>query len=291
MRTVSVALASLLVLPLTLCSQARAFESEQELDEHVAEYERIREEQNEYFRLMEDKIRSGEEFDLLGSCTYASSILRAPPAKTVVLTFDDGPTSDLTPEVLGILKKYGIRATFFMKGDHAKMNPSVVRMVKAEGHMVGNHSWDHPDFHRISDGQQASEVTTTDALLRSYMQPLKLFRYPYGNSTCATNVLVKQTMGYDGIVGWHIDSCDWAFSKTGSVTAKQARICEVAPQNASNLVGHVLSEVNRHGGGIILMHEIHTRTVANLETIIVRLRSAGYQFTNLDDPRMAKYFF
>ena len=251
---------------------------------------RARSEQNEFFRKMQEEIQNGAPVDTAaGSCTYISSIFNAPPAKTVVLTFDDGPTSDLTPQVLDILKKYGIKATFFNKGNQASANPRSVKRVKAEGHLIGNHSYSHPNFHDISEQDQVNEVTTADQILKNVLGKPKLFRYPYGNSTCSTNVLVK-SMGYDGIVGWHVDSCDWAFSKTGSVDAKEAQICEVSSENMSNFVGHVLSEIRRHNGGIVLLHETHVRTVANLEKIIVSLKAEGFQFTNLDDPRMAVYF-
>jgi peptidoglycan/xylan/chitin deacetylase (PgdA/CDA1 family) len=97
-------------------------------------------------------------------------------------------------------------------------------------------------------------------------------------------------MGYTGIVGWHVDSCDWAFSKTGSVTSKQAKICGVASSNTSNFVRHVVSEVKRRQGGILLFHDIHVRTVANLEKIIVALKAEGFEFSNLDNPMWTKYF-
>lgn len=260
--------------------------------------ERSREAQKEYFREIRDlKNQTGYSTWSLtelaaASCKYASQISLAPPAKTVVLTFDDGPTEDLTPEVLAILAKYQIKATFFLKGDHASIHPEVVKAIKTGGHTVGNHSWDHPDFHKLSETDQTNEVVTNDDLLKPFMTPLKLFRYPYGNSTCFTNNLVKQKLGYNGIIGWHVDTCDWAYAAgNGSVTPNQARICEVAPQNISNYVGHVLAEVKRMGGGVILMHDVHVNTVANLEKIIQALIQDGYKFANLDNPNWKKYFF
>jgi peptidoglycan/xylan/chitin deacetylase (PgdA/CDA1 family) len=292
MKNLIVLLSGCLALLNTGSSAQSRSEFEHGHEDHVVMFERAREQQNEYFRQIQENIANGVPMDIdSGTCKYASSIFTAPPSKTVVLTFDDGPNSTLTIELLEILKKYDIKATFFMKGNQAKANPQAVAAVKAAGHIVANHSWDHPNFHELPAGTQASEVTAVDELLGSLMAPFKLFRYPYGNSTCATNALVKKTLGYAGIVGWHVDSCDWAFSKTGSVTPKQAKICEVRPENTSNFVGHVLSEIHRHNGGIVLMHEVHERTVANVEEIIVQLLSEGFQFTNLDDPRMTKYLF
>ena len=62
------------------------------------------------------------------------------------LTFDDGPSAERTAFVLDILKEKGVRATFFVQGSHAQQYPDLVRRIKAEGHVIGNHSWDHANF-------------------------------------------------------------------------------------------------------------------------------------------------
>ena len=89
-------------------------------------------------------------------------------------------------------------------------------------------------------------------------------------------------MGY-AILGWHIDSCDWAFDRAGSVDAKEALICGVLPQNKTDYVRHVVSSVRAHHGGIILMHEIHPNTVHQLEEIILGIRANGYDFASVDE--------
>jgi len=111
------------------------------------------------------------------------------------------------------------------------------------------------------------------------------FRYPYGNSTCETNELAHG-LGYH-IVGWHIDSCDWAFDHSGTVDPKEAAICGVLPQHREDFVAHVLSAVRAHEGGIVLMHEIHPHTVRQLEAILHGLTEAGFTFTSLADPDYA----
>jgi len=113
--------------------------------------------------------------------------------------------------------------------------------------------------------------------------PVKLlFRYPYGNSSCETNQPLH-SRGYR-IVGWHVDSCDRAFDKAGSVDAKEALSCGVLAQNRSNYVDHVVSTVRAHNGGIVLMHEIHPNTIKKLEEIIVRLKQEGFIFGSIEDP-------
>jgi peptidoglycan/xylan/chitin deacetylase (PgdA/CDA1 family) len=215
------------------------------------------------------------------TCRYESDISTKPPTKRVALTFDDGPEPGQTEYILEILKKYNISAAFFMIGQKAQQHPELVEKVRAANHqIIGNHSWDHPNFHDISAAEQAEQVLRNETLLANDLQP-RLFRYPYGNSSCETNELVH-SRGYK-IVGWHIDSCDWAFEKTGSVDIKEAISCGVLPQYHNDYVGHVVSAARARNGGIILMHEIHPNTIKQLEAIITQLLADGFTFGTILD--------
>jgi peptidoglycan-N-acetylglucosamine deacetylase len=215
------------------------------------------------------------------SCRYESDISTPPPRKRVALTFDDGPEPGQTELILATLSRYGIRATFFMIGEKVERHPHLVAAVAAGGHhLVANHSWNHPNFHSISPELQAQELLKGEQALGTLLQN-KLFRYPYGNSTCETNALLKER-GYK-TVGWHVDSCDWAFDRNGSVDAKEAMECGVLPQYRGDYVGHVLSAVRAHHGGIILMHEIHPNTIKDLDQIIKGILADGYAFGSIDE--------
>jgi peptidoglycan/xylan/chitin deacetylase (PgdA/CDA1 family) len=225
-----------------------------------------------------------DQADLERSCRYESEISTAPPPNRVVLTFDDGPAPGATDLILEVLKKHGITATFFMIGEKAARYPELVARVRAAGHQViANHSWNHPNFHDVSAEAQADEVLKTESLVEG--RDPKLFRNPYGNSTCETNALVH-ARGYK-IVGWHIDSCDWAYDHTGTIDAKEALACGVPAQYRADYVGHVLAAARARKGGIILMHEIHPNTLAHLDTIIGQLLAAGFSFTSVTDPLFA----
>ena len=215
------------------------------------------------------------------TCKYESEISTVPPARRVVLSFDDGPDPVQTEYILEILKKHNIGGTFFLIGEKAKSHPALVDKILADGHhTIGNHSWDHPNFHDITPAQQAEEVLKFQEA--PSVGPSKLlFRYPYGNSSCDTNDLLHGR-GYR-IVGWHVDSCDWAFDKAGSVDAREALSCGVLAQNRDNFVEHVVSTVRAHKGGIVLMHEIHPNTIKKLDEIIVRLKEEGFVFGSIED--------
>ena len=219
--------------------------------------------------------------DLKAQCRYESDISTAPPAKHVVLTFDDGPDATQTEFILETLGKYKINATFFMIGDKMERHPELVAKVRAAGNQViGNHSWNHPNFHDISPSEQITEIDKVETVGID-TAPLKVFRYPYGNSTCEANDYLHRH-GYR-IVGWHVDTCDWAFDKTGEVDVKEAISCEVLPQYRDNFAGHVVSSVRAHNGGIVLMHEIHPNTLKKLDEIITTLIADGFVFGSIED--------
>ena len=223
---------------------------------------------------------STDAAELRAQCRYESEISTIPPHKVLALTFDDGPEPVQTEYILEVLKRHHIMATFFMIGEQVKKYPELVAKVTAEGHhLIANHSWDHPNFHSIDAAEQTLQVEKTEQELAGIMGK-RFFRYPYGNASCATNEYLHK-QGYQ-IVGWHIDSCDWAFDKSGVVDAKEAVTCGVLPQYENNFVGHVLSAIRAHNGGIVLMHEIHPNTLKKLEEIITLALADGYSFDSID---------
>lgn len=220
--------------------------------------------------------------ELKQSCRFESDITTPPPAGLVSLSFDDGPEPGATEAILALLDKHQIPASFFLIAAKAQRHPELAALVKAHPlALVGNHSWSHPNFHDIAPDRQASEVERSDTALSALEAP-KLFRYPYGNSSCESNAEL-QRLGYR-VVGWHVDSCDWAFDKTGSIDAHEAKICGVDKANREHFVEHVVSAVKARKGGIVLMHEIHPNTLAQLDTLISRLRADGFTFAPLTLP-------
>lgn len=222
---------------------------------------------------------------LAQSCRFESDIATPPPAGVVSLSFDDGPEPTATPAILALLDKYDIPASFFLIGAKVQRHPELAARLHAHPRaLVGNHSWSHPNFHDIPAIQQASELERSDATLAPLEAP-KLFRYPYGNASCESNAALQQR-GYR-IVGWHVDSCDWAFDRTGSIDAHEAKICGVDKAHREHFVDHVVAAVKARRGGIVLMHEIHPNTLAQLETLIQRLLAEGFRFAPLTEPGLA----
>jgi peptidoglycan-N-acetylglucosamine deacetylase len=184
--------------------------------------------------------------------------------KVVALTFDDGP-SLYTPQVLRILRHFRIHATFFLIGQQVRPNASLVREELAEGHAIGDHTWNHAN---VSGGGSFaySQISSTRAAIRSasgYYTPC-LFRAPYGAVSGAL-FPVARSLGMLTIE-WDVDPRDWSRPGTGSIY--------------STVVGQARRE------SIILMHDgggPRNQTVAALPSIIRTLRSRGYGFETLPD--------
>jgi peptidoglycan/xylan/chitin deacetylase (PgdA/CDA1 family) len=123
----------------------------------------------------------------------------------IALTFDDGPDPVSTPRLLQALAARGARATFFMIGVRAHLHPELVSRVAAEGHAIGNHSWDHPSFPMIPQEERREQVVNCARAIAPYAG--QLFRPPYGHQDLASWLDVHQ-MSYR-VIAWEIDGGDW----------------------------------------------------------------------------------
>ena len=132
---------------------------------------------------------------------------RGPVGRSVYLTFDDGPIPEVTPWVLDTLKELGVKATFFCIGQNVVNNPAIFERLKAEGHAVGNHTWDHPSGWRTSARSYYSTVLTCQAVTATDM-----FRPPYGRITNRQiNALRKRFQ----VVMWDVLAGDFEDGMTG----------------------------------------------------------------------------
>jgi peptidoglycan/xylan/chitin deacetylase (PgdA/CDA1 family) len=114
--------------------------------------------------------------------------------KVIALTFDDGPHPRFTDEILNILEKENIRATFFAIGSNVEAYPDVMRRVMASGHEIGNHTYNHPIVHTVTDQQLVDEIEKTDEILRNMgYQGNGLFRPPQGKCPDTMPALLERT--------------------------------------------------------------------------------------------------
>nr|WP_240344018.1 polysaccharide deacetylase family protein [Paenibacillus sp. SYP-B3998] len=188
--------------------------------------------------------------------------------RKIALTFDDGPDNKYTPKVLDILKKNGIKATFFVIGEHAEQNHKMIKRIVEEGHIIGNHSWDHANLSNLPSDQVQAEITKTDDIIRTIVgQSPSLFRAPYG----AENEQVRSDAAKTGhqLIGWSVDTLDWN------------------GKNASQIMNTVKKETKP--GAIILQHSAGgkggnlSNTIEALPQIIAYLKHDGYAFVTVPE--------
>lgn len=209
----------------------------------------------------------------------------APPfAKRVALTFDDGPSLAVTPEVVRILRKHDVPATFFMVGH--RLRNKKARALAAEIaadplFAVANHSYSHPALAKLGAREAAREIDRTTALLEraTGAQP-RFFRFPYSAASCTTTGLVRER-GYR-VAGWHVDSADWCYS-AGKGRCRASMWSDVPDRLRRDMRELVLERVRANDGGIVLLHDTYQRTADELEALIEGLRDAGYELVALDD--------
>ncbi len=193
--------------------------------------------------------------------------------KQLALTFDDGPDPEWTPQILDILKREHAPATFFVIGENALTQRSLLERMVAEGHEIGSHTYTHPNLATVSPRQVKFELNTTQRLFQAFTgRSLRLFRAPYfGDAEPSTAdeivpALEAQERGYIS-VGLHVDPDDW--KRPGVQQIVDRTIAGVEAGNPER------------SGNVILLHDAggnRAQTVAALPIIIERLRAMGYSF-------------
>lgn len=188
--------------------------------------------------------------------------------KQVALTFDDAPDSKYTAQILDVLREYDVKATFFLIGSSAEKHPELVKRIVKEGHTVGNHSYNHQLFTRLSDDAFREQVQKTQqSLNRLAGYAPKLLRPPYGEIS-ESQLLWAAEHGLL-VVNWNIDSLDW----------KQL--------NQAQILSNVMNSIKP--GSIVLQHsgggprQDLSGTVKALPQIIETLRSQGYRLVTVPE--------
>ncbi len=154
----------------------------------------------------------------------AGSILSVRLAeKRMALTFDDGPDPETTPAVLDALARHGMRATFFLVGERAARHPELVARIAAEGHEIGNHSWDHPSLPTLPGAAVRDQIARTRATLAPRGQ--KLLRPPYGDQSLATHLAARR-LGYRVVI-WSVVGRDWLDDGAEAIAGRI--VAEAAP--------------------------------------------------------------
>ncbi len=183
--------------------------------------------------------------------------------KVLYLTFDCGWENGYTGRILDVLKKENVPAAFFCTLAQIKSQPELTARMIKEGHIVGNHSANHPNFSRISRQEMANEIEECENYLReNFGYCSKLFRFPEGAySDCALDLVAS--LGYKSVF-WSVAYSDWDVNK------RQGK--EYAFKTVTQRL---------HPGAIILLHSVSADNADAMEDIIKWAKSQGYKFKSL----------
>ncbi|MGF7047454.1 polysaccharide deacetylase family sporulation protein PdaB [Paenibacillus sp. DS2015] len=188
--------------------------------------------------------------------------------KQIALTFDDAPDSRFTAQVLDVLDKHHVKATFFVIGERAKKHPELVARMNREGHSIGNHSYNHPQFSKISFDSFQDQILKTEQIIHQIVgYSPRLIRPPYGDIT-ESQLKWAKAHGYK-IINWNVDSLDWKGLSKEEV--KKNILSSVGP-------GSIILQHAGGGEGSDLKGSIEA-----LPEVIQELRDKGYTFVLVAD--------
>lgn len=180
-------------------------------------------------------------------------------SKYIALTFDDGPHDEYTPKLLEGLRKRGVHVSFFLIGENIEGNEDILRQMKADGHLIGNHSQSHTQFTKKKAAEACNEINRTNQMIYeitgespSYIRP------PFGSWSEELECVVPMTVAL-----WDVDPLDWKV------------------QNKDRIVRHILKHAE--DGSIVLLHDVYGSSVDAALEVIDTLSRQGYNFVTVDE--------
>ena len=182
-----------------------------------------------------------------------------PTKKMIALTFDDGPNTPNTQRIVEILKANNAVATFFELGYRMEQNSSKMEMIINNDNQIGNHSFNHKIYTKITTAEMKDQIDSTNALMKQIINTTATVVRPPNGSM---NDSVRQNVGYPMIL-WNVDSKDWE------------------SRNKDAIVKAVLS--NLDDGDIIVMHDIYSTTADAIEVLVPELIKQGYQLVTIQE--------
>lgn len=198
--------------------------------------------------------------------TFDGCYLAKKGGKNLYLTFDEGYENGYSGQILDVLKKTQTPAAFFITGDYLKNEGDLVKRMVEEGHIVGNHTQNHPSMPGVTDTKAlAKEITELDdGFFALTGQHMRYLRPPKGEFS-EKSLAVSKDLGYQSVF-WSFAYADWEKDKVNG---------------AQYAYDHVMPYL--HDGAIILLHAVSKDNADALEKIITDAKAAGYTFKSLEE--------
>jgi peptidoglycan-N-acetylglucosamine deacetylase len=203
------------------------------------------------------ELQAQHERELRKGLRYHKLLRGNHAVRAVALTFDDGPHPQFTPRLLDILRKYNVRATFFVVGRMAECCPNLIKMEDAGGHLVANHTYHHVNLTRIPEDEVRVEWQACSDVIKSIIDKDVLFCRPPGGDYDAEVIKAADETGLTTVL-WTDDPGDYASPGDKVIETR------------------VLDMISN--GGIILLHDGVQQTIDVLPQIIETLQKKGFKF-------------
>lgn len=193
------------------------------------------------------------------SITVSGNTVRSTDERKIALTFDDGPHPYYTEQLLKGLKERNVKATFFIIGKNAEDYPEIVKQIYEDGHLIGNHTYNHTQLTSQNEESFKEEIVKTNEIIKGITGEDTIYvRPPYGS----WNKEFEKELNLFPVL-WNIDPLDWCSSDVSCIVNT---VCGKAKEN-----------------GIILMHDQYKTTVTAALKIVDELMEEGYEFVTVDE--------
>ena len=211
---------------------------------------------------------------------FGPTTCRTTSARTLAITFDDGPNPAITPNLLDLLDRHHAHATFFLIGRYARQCPDLMREIIARGHLIGNHTETHPNLFSRGSSQIREELRRCqDAIANTLNAAPKWFRPPWGLrnpwvARVARELDLRTAMWTLLPSDWRAPTAEWLIPRMQPIASRAARA-----QPSTSGTGDILC---LHDGSHRAQNADRTRTVAALEYWLPRWRDLGLEFATID---------
>lgn len=187
--------------------------------------------------------------------------------KKIYITFDAGYENGYTEKILDTLKAHDVKATFFLVGNYLETKPELVKRMRDEGHLVGNHTYTHPDMSKISTKENfTKELEKNEELYKSITgEEMSHYYRPPQGKYCESNLKMAKEMGYNTVF-WSLAYVDWYNDKQPS-----------HEEAFSKLIPRI------HNGAVVLLHSTSKTNSEILDELLTKYEEMGYTFGTVDE--------